>query len=148
VKARILPLGDLAEYGKAESAALLISMHPTEAQQILDALSAWTVEDEQSAQQRRSTAVQLIMGYLTVIAGTEAVTPQEAQDAVNTEGRTLLRRNHITDPVNPMQINYLPGSGGPNNISPAVLARRVVEEAATHARNCNCEYHRLARGGR
>lgn len=154
MKGRILPLGDLAEYGKAESAALLISMSPTEAQQIIDALNEETVRDYEQADKERSLPVRLLEGYLAVIAGSESVTTEEAQDAVNTEGRSLRRRESsnaiMASPLGPGPIQItMPGTAGPPaQINPLAVARRVAEEMGTHGQRCNCEYHRLARGGR
>lgn len=88
MKGRILPLGDIAEYGKTDSVALLVTMTRPEAQKILDQLEAWTQEDYESAEQKRSTPVKLLVGYLEVIVGGNPEPDNFNQDVVNTDGRT------------------------------------------------------------
>lgn len=143
MKARILPLGDLAEYGKQNSVALLMTMTRPEAQQMLDQLEAWTQEDYEAAKQERSTPVKLLIGYLEVIVGGNPKPDEYNQDAVNTDGRSTLSRSI---PSHPIQV-VIPDHNAPN-INPNVLAARVAEEMGTHGPNCNCEWHRVSRGGR
>jgi hypothetical protein len=80
VRARILPLDDLAEYGKANSVALLISMTPEEAQRMLN----WMGPLEEGHGIR---SVQELMGYLRVVARQRG---KYEQDPVNTDGRSGL----------------------------------------------------------
>jgi hypothetical protein len=140
MKARILPLGDIAEFGKTDSAVLSIVITPHEAGVILETLA------DPTGLESEPIPVQLLLGYLRVIAGGDVGTVEEQQDAVNTDGRSLRRRAHVIDPVNVMIQGGSISTVG--HVSPSVMARRVAEEMGTHVQRCNCEYHRLARGGR
>lgn len=81
MKARILPLDDIAEFGKKDSVVLLVSMTPEEARMILERIEDPTgLEDE-------PRPVRLLIGYLKTIAGNHSTSDQFAQEMVNTDGR-------------------------------------------------------------
>lgn len=91
MKGRILPLDDVAEYGKTDHVILTLSLSPDEARQILAAFHAETVEDYEGARKERSLPVRLLAGYLSVIAEPERRTWN--QDVSNTDSRWLAAAN-------------------------------------------------------
>jgi hypothetical protein len=78
MKARILPLEEVAEYGKTDTVVLTISINSTEAGIVLDYM-----ERENGGE--LPTAVRLLTGYLETIR--ERADCQYRQDVVNTEAR-------------------------------------------------------------
>lgn len=94
MRARILPLDEITEYGKTDSVALLISITRPEARNILEQLNAWTQDDYLMAEQQRSNPVRLLIGLLDVIAGGNPQPDQFNQDMVNTDGRTGVSPRH------------------------------------------------------
>jgi hypothetical protein len=80
MKARILPLDEIAEYGKTDTVVLTLSINPTEAGILLDALNDYT-----SGRLTPPTSVRLMMGYLETIRDVDSRTYR--QDVVNTDAR-------------------------------------------------------------
>jgi hypothetical protein len=79
VKARILPLGEIAR--RTDTVVLMLSINPTEAAILVD----WIHNDPD-----QPTAVRLMIGYLeTIRDGREATDRTYRQDAINTDGRSL-----------------------------------------------------------
>jgi hypothetical protein len=90
VKGRILPLADIAEYGKTDSVILTLSINSTEAGILLDALS-----DYISGRLDSPTAVRYMIGVLETIR--DRAGAEYRQDMVNTEAR--LTRYVTTEPT-------------------------------------------------
>lgn len=82
MKARILPLAEIAEYGKADTVVLTLSINPTEAGIVLD----WMESEGVTV---IPTAVRYLTGVLETIRD-RVSTVGYRQDVINTDSRSLL----------------------------------------------------------
>lgn len=80
MKGRILPLEEIAEYGKTDTVVLTLSINSTEAGIILD-----TLDDYTSGRLTAPNTVRYLIGYLETIR--DRADSQYRQDVVNTEAR-------------------------------------------------------------
>lgn len=79
MRARILPLDDLAEYGKTERVALILTLSHGEAQSIIGDLG-----DDDGNMCRNSKK---LFELLQIVAEPDVYRRRMAQDIMNTEGR-------------------------------------------------------------
>jgi hypothetical protein len=81
VRARILPLDDLAEFGKTDRVALLLTLSPGEAREIMDGMGGGTY----SAMPHNARK---LYEALEIISHPDGAVRQAGRDALNTEGRS------------------------------------------------------------
>lgn len=82
MKARLLPTGEFAEYGKTDTVVLIATLNSTEAGRILDTLA----DSIRGSAEKAPEAVRYLVGILETIAYREG---DAHRDAVNTDGRIL-----------------------------------------------------------
>lgn len=83
MKARILPVDEIAEYSTTDTVVLMISISPLEADQIIDVIKDYG----RWARQRPERSVSYLVGILETIVD-RSVTHQ---DVANTDGRYLAK---------------------------------------------------------
>jgi hypothetical protein len=102
VRARILPLNDLADYEKADCVAILLTISPAEAREIMEELNR---TERIFADQPQTLAhnARKLYELLQIVTRDDWQQRLAAQDVMNTEGRVRPRASSGSDQV--IQIN-------------------------------------------
>lgn len=100
----MLPLGDLAEVGKADHIALLLTLSPKDAQEIYQALFIGAEADIPSLPK----PVRKIAELMQALAFAEGHSATWVHDTFNTEGRSGVRSGDVSPGRTP--IGYIDGA--------------------------------------